>query len=51
MTLLFKMVENTEFSLHEIENMIIWERDVFVSLKNIEIEKLKEKIKERKLNL
>ena len=45
------MVSNTKFQLHEIENMLIWERDVYVSLKNIETEKLKEKIKERKLNL
>lgn len=49
MTLLFKMSEHTGFSLSEIENMIIWERDVYVSLKNIEVEKIKEKIKERKL--
>jgi len=33
----------------EIENMIIWERDVYVSLKNIEIEKNNEQIRERAL--
>ena len=49
MTLLFKMSENTCFTLTEIENMLIWERDVYVTLKNIETEKLKEKIAERKL--
>ena len=49
MTLLFKMSESTCFTLTEIENMIIWERDVYVSLKNIEIQKLKQKIAERKL--
>ena len=43
------MTEKTKLNLNEIENMLIWERDVYVTLKNIETEKLKEKIAERKL--
>jgi|TARA_R110000822_G_scaffold258259_1_gene383684 hypothetical protein len=41
------MTEKTKLNLHEIENMIIWERDVYVSLMNIETENKQEAIKER----
>ena len=36
------MTEKTKLNLNEIENMLIWERDVYVSLMNIEIEKKNE---------
>jgi len=49
MNLLFDLTNRTKFSMTEIENMIIWERDVYVSLKNIEIEKNNEQIRERAL--
>ena len=43
------MTEKTKLNLNEIENMLIWERDVYVSLMNIEIEKKNEEIRERRL--
>ncbi len=46
---MFKMTENTKLNLHEIENMIIWERDVYVTMMNMEIEKKNEEIRERRL--
>jgi len=47
MKLLFSMTERTKLNLNEIENMIIWERDVYVSLMNIEIEERNEKIRNK----
>jgi hypothetical protein len=43
------MTEKTQLNLNEIENMIIWERDVYVSLMNIETEKKQDAIRERKI--
>ena len=37
MKLMGDMVAETNFSLTEIENMIIWERDVFVTIRNTKI--------------
>jgi len=47
MKLLFSMTERTKLNLNELENMIIWERDVYVSLMNIEIEERNEKIRNK----
>jgi len=42
------MTERTKLNLNEIENMIVWERDVYVSLMNIQIEEENERRRNKK---
>ena len=47
MKLLLSLSQKTKFHLNDIENMIIWERDVYVSFLNEETEKRNEKIRNK----
>jgi len=43
----FALVQHHKYSLNELENMIPWERDIYVTLLTQYIEEENEKIKQR----
>lgn len=45
----FQLVQHHKYSLHEIENMIPWEREVYITLLIEHIKEENEKEKERAL--
>tara|TARA_Y100001972_G_C7470294_1_gene239527 strand:- start:224 stop:373 length:150 start_codon:yes stop_codon:yes gene_type:complete len=42
----FTLVDSYNMSMSDIENMIIWERDIYITLLNNKIEKENQKIQE-----
>jgi len=44
----FSLVQHHKYSLTDIENMIPWERDVYVNLLSAHLQKERERIEEQK---
>lgn len=43
---MFKLISDHNFSLFEVENMQVWEKDIFIILLNNKIEEQNNRIKE-----
>jgi hypothetical protein len=43
---MFTLIDSYNMSMSDMENMIIWERDIYISLLNNKIEKENQKIQE-----
>jgi hypothetical protein len=46
--MMFTLIDSYSMSLGDIENMIIWERDVYITLLNNKIEKERQRMEEQK---